>query len=55
MSTDFIPDVIPVVGHLDDAAVVGFVLQMVRSDLDEYMAWRKRSGLDEIRSARYAV
>ncbi len=52
---DFIPDVIPFVGHLDDAAVVGFVLQMIKSDLNEYMEWRKNNGLDECSPAGYAV
>lgn len=52
---DFIPDVIPVIGHLDDAAVVGFVLQMIKSDLNEYMEWRKNTGLDGCGSAECAV
>lgn len=52
---DFIPDVIPVIGHLDDAAVVGLVLHMIKTDLDEYMEWRQIVGLDGRKSARHAV
>jgi uncharacterized membrane protein YkvA (DUF1232 family) len=41
---DLIPDFIPVVGYLDDAAVVGFVLKIVREELDEFIAWGKETG-----------
>jgi len=34
--TDLIPDVIPVVGIIDDAAVVGMCIKMVRSDIDTF-------------------
>lgn len=36
---DLIPDVIPVVGALDDAAVVSMCLLMVEQDLHEYKEW----------------
>ena len=36
---DLIPDVIPVVGYVDDAAVIGLVLRTVRRDLDAFEAW----------------
>ena len=38
-SIDVIPDFIPVVGHVDDLLVVGFVLKQVRGELDAFMAW----------------
>jgi len=44
---DAIPDCIPGVGYLDDAAVASGSLYLVKNDLDEYMAWRIRIGLDE--------
>ena len=44
---DAIPDCIPGIGYLDDAAVVSGSLYLVKNDLDEYMAWRIRIGLDE--------
>lgn len=41
---DLIPDVIPGVGHLDDAAVVTACLLLIRSDVDEFLQWRDRQG-----------
>lgn len=43
---DAIPDFIPGIGLLDDAAVAGGALYLVKSDLDEYMEWRAGKGLD---------
>ncbi len=37
---DIIPDVIPVVGYLDDAAVVAACLIMVEQDLHNYKEWK---------------
>jgi uncharacterized membrane protein YkvA (DUF1232 family) len=36
---DVIPDWIPVVGHIDDAFVIGLALKSVRAGLDTFMAW----------------
>lgn len=36
---DVIPDWVPVLGHIDDAFVIGLALKSVRSDLDTFMAW----------------
>ena len=33
---DLIPDMIPVVGYLDDAAVLALCLKFVKHDVDEY-------------------
>ena len=37
---DIIPDYIPGVGYLDDAAVVSYVLNSVKDDVDEYKEWK---------------
>jgi uncharacterized membrane protein YkvA (DUF1232 family) len=39
---DIIPDFIPVVGYLDDAAVVGACLLMVEQDLKKYSEWKSK-------------
>ncbi|RLV47726.1 DUF1232 domain-containing protein [Nocardioides mangrovicus] len=36
---DAIPDVVPGVGYLDDAVVVGWVIKSVRQELDAFRAW----------------
>jgi uncharacterized membrane protein YkvA (DUF1232 family) len=36
---DVIPDYLPVLGHIDDAFVVGLALKTVRAELDTFMAW----------------
>jgi uncharacterized membrane protein YkvA (DUF1232 family) len=39
---DVIPDFIPVIGYLDDAAVLGLCLRMVRTNLAEYRVWKEQ-------------
>ena len=41
---DLIPDAIPVIGLVDDAAVVATCLNFVNSDLEEYRNWREKNG-----------
>jgi uncharacterized membrane protein YkvA (DUF1232 family) len=41
---DAIPDFIPVVGLVDDAAVLAWVASRVRRDLDEFLAWETGEG-----------
>ncbi len=38
---DLIPDLIPGVGYLDDAAVLALCLKLVKLDVDKYAKWRK--------------
>jgi len=41
MPADAIPDVIAGLGFTDDAAVIGFTLRQVKSDLDKFNAWKQ--------------
>ena len=43
---DLIPDFIPVLGIMDDAALVIAGLTLVKSDLDIYKNWRKHKPID---------
>lgn len=40
MPIDSIPDSLPILGYIDDAAVVNICLVLIGSDLDDYKKWR---------------
>ena len=40
---DLIPDVIPVIGYLDDATVLAWVLSAVNEELDRFQAWEEQN------------
>ena len=41
---DLIPDKIPVIGAIDDLAVLGLALQLNAPELEAYRAWRENKG-----------
>ena len=41
---DLIPDAIPVIGYLDDLAVIAACWALVGSDVEAYIAWRQANG-----------
>lgn len=41
---DLIPDNVPVIGYLDDLAVINFALKLVHDDIEEYKEWKENSG-----------
>lgn len=42
---DIIPDVIPGIGFLDDAAVVAYLMKKLHEDLGAYREWRQAYGV----------
>ena len=44
---DLMPDVLPIIGAVDDAAVVGACLMLVERDLREYRGWKEHQLLLE--------
>jgi len=45
---DFLPDPIPVIGHIDDAIVIAFVVKQIQADLDNFLAWEIAQQVEEI-------
>lgn len=45
---DLIPDFIPVIGLMDDAAVFALCVGLVEKDLKRYAEWRARRRADEV-------
>jgi len=41
---DVIPDFIPVFGYVDDAAVIAFVINSVRNDVEDFKDWEQSKG-----------
>lgn len=41
---DIIPDVVPLIGFLDDTVILAWVLRQVRHDLDAFLRWEAMFG-----------
>jgi uncharacterized membrane protein YkvA (DUF1232 family) len=44
---DLVPDVLPIIGALDDATVIGALLMLVERDLRKYRSWKEGQGMIE--------
>ena len=42
---DLVPDFVPLVGYVDDAGVIGFVLRSIGKDLNVFRNWEEQSEL----------
>jgi uncharacterized membrane protein YkvA (DUF1232 family) len=42
---DLVPDVLPFIGAVDDAAVVGACLMLIEQDLNKYRSWKEGQAL----------
>lgn len=42
---DLIPDFIPVIGHLDDIFVLGYLIKTLNKEIERFMAWEKEHEL----------
>jgi uncharacterized membrane protein YkvA (DUF1232 family) len=38
---ELVPDVIPVIGYLDDVAVITLILKLVKTELERYATWKR--------------
>lgn len=45
---DLVPDFIPVVGLMDDMAIVSICIKATQSELEKYLAWREQNALSNI-------
>jgi uncharacterized membrane protein YkvA (DUF1232 family) len=45
---DIIPDALPMVGYLDDMAIIAFCLNSLSSDLEAFRVWRKERGREHV-------
>jgi uncharacterized membrane protein YkvA (DUF1232 family) len=44
---DLVPDVLPFIGAVDDATVIGALLMLVERDLHKYRNWKEHQSLPE--------
>jgi uncharacterized membrane protein YkvA (DUF1232 family) len=44
---DFMPDVLPLIGQVDDAVIIAACLALVEQDLHKYRDWKENSDAPE--------
>lgn len=46
---DLIADFIPLLGYVDDAAILAFAIKMAAADIEKFRQWRKTIDVEEIK------
>ena len=46
MPVDFVTDAVPIIGFVDDAAVLSFCYSLVSNDINKYKDWQKNQLID---------
>lgn len=49
---DFLPDFIPALGFVDDAALIALCVKFAAQDIDDYKAWLKENGAEKSSSPK---
>ena len=49
---DFLPDFIPALGFVDDAALIALCVKFAAQDIDDYKAWLKEKGAENSSSPK---
>ncbi len=47
---DIFPDFIPLIGFFDDAAVLAYIVGVIRDDLDAFILWEQKQKNEELKS-----
>ncbi len=45
MPIDLMPDVLPLLGFMDDVALLTWTISQIRSDIDHFLAWEQQQAL----------
>lgn len=45
---DLIPDIFPVIGLIDDMALISACIKLTKPELDKYLIWRQEHSTDTV-------
>ena len=44
LPVDMIPDILPILGYIDDAAMFGFIIKTFAKEIEDYKKWKRVKG-----------